>query len=129
MLDRELLAVMEATSERDEVLEGSFECFRKENEPTETAKERKRKKLVARTEKLLARRDRLMEKVHRRMEPDRSDLSIKTWRLWEKVGAINRSLQKLDRELVDLANDGQEEGRGKETYQGRISGNYVEAVQ
>jgi hypothetical protein len=76
----------------------------KEGGARETAKERKRKKLLARTEKLLARRDRLMERVHRRMEPHRSDLSMKTWRLWEKIGAMNLLLRKLDRELLDLRN-------------------------
>lgn len=109
LLDRELLGVMEETSERDEALRRGFELLPNEDEPTETPKERKRKKLLARTEKLLTRRDRLMANIHRRMEPDRSDLSIKTWKLWEKVGAINLSLQKLDRELVDLANDAQQE--------------------
>jgi hypothetical protein len=129
MFERGLQGVGELTAERDGAPQDYFAIEPKESEAKETAMERKRQTLLARTEKLLARRDRLMDEIHRRMEPDRSDLSIKTWRLWEKIGAMNLLLRKWDRELLDLRNGEVEERRGKGTYQGSIVNKYPEAGQ
>src|SRR5262249_33149301 len=70
---------------------------------------------------LLNRRDELMAEINSRIKsPRRPDLSLETWRLWEKVGAINRGLRRLAAESENSRQEHMEKLRkGKEAMAAR----------